>query len=481
MANKTNRVCLLSNSDIIVYKIFEAEGKTRVPKFYSCGGAVVDIQTTKEADSYGYRLDFDVEAQVFELSKYKVQFNEDDHTYSETGAKKIAQFSIPEQELTILDYAEIDNMRSDRHSYTQALTPVLLFIKNIYQYAKDSVCAQHTYSMFAKYARNYVEAYKNMILYYNDMDKLESLGESVFIMIGSETFTINKAETKRHKILDVPKRVLNYLESCEKAKNNSFFKETYVSSFQTIASLTDDANEMLAMIDYFEMFNKLKQKISFTNRGYSYLIEEPDESSFISKMAHIKQLKPKLDLRQVLNYIIKQQFCRFYYDHGKIVSPERLAANMPSRTAQHYYDYLKMDPVDLFPQDLFKSHNVLAKTKKDVLSDAEKEMFHSYGNELSKKLNQEIGSFRFMVPTDYESYSIIAESFHNCLPVCAKAFYMGLCDIVFVYRQGETVPKYALEISKRNTIVQAKTTRDLDISEEDILLALDKYEKKISE
>jgi hypothetical protein len=44
---------------------------------------------------------------------------------------------------------------------------------------------------------------------------------------------------------------------------------------------------------------------------------------------------------------------------------------------------------------------------------------------------------------------------------------------------GEDTPKYALEINAYGDVVQAKTIRDLDISDEDVLKAIAEYVKEL--
>jgi hypothetical protein len=159
--------------------------------------------------------------------------------------------------------------------------------------------------------------------------------------------------------------------------------------------------------------------------------------------------------------------------------PIRFAATIPSRMAGIYYDYLKMKPVELFPQDLYKSHNILALESKIVITDDEAEKFNEYGTMLASKYNMNVDDYRFEVPTDYRKFVDIGKTFMNCLPTCGPAFYNGRCDIVFIYGKNDEVPKYAIELDAYADVVQAKTTRDMDISDVEVLKAIDKYVGKL--
>jgi hypothetical protein len=91
-----------------------------------------------------------------------------------------------------------------------------------------------------------------------------------------------------------------------------------------------------------------------------------------------------------------------------------------------------------------------------------------------------VGTYNFVVPTDYTEFVRIGKTFMNCLPTCGKAFYNGMCDIVFIYDGAEKTPKYAIELDCHAQVVQAKTIRDMDISDEDVLIAIDKYVNKLA-
>jgi hypothetical protein len=134
-----------------------------------------------------------------------------------------------------------------------------------------------------------------------------------------------------------------------------------------------------------------------------------------------------------------------------------------------------MNPTEIFAQDLYKSHNVLAKECKLSPTAEEIEMFAAYSNLLGASINKTIKDYTFVVPTDYKEFIRIGKTFMNCLPTCGKAFYSGMCDIVFIYKDGEDTPKYALELDAYRDVVQAKTIRDLDITDEEVLKAIDAY------
>ena len=190
-------------------------------------------------------------------------------------------------------------------------------------------------------------------------------------------------------------------------------------------------------------------------------------------------MHPEIDLRKLLKYLIKQQFWR-KHSEDDYVDCARFALEIPSVLARIYYDYLKLGAVDLFPQQLYKSHNVLSLEADIKFTEKEKIRFAEYGTLLGKELDRTVNDFMFTVPKDYDEFVRIGKTFQNCLPTCGDSFYRGLCDIVFIYKEGEEIPKYAIELNKDGLLVQAKTTRDLDISDEAVLKAIEIFERQVA-
>lgn len=465
------RIRIVSNTDYICYA--HNNHQTRVETRYSNG---IDLYRTGWQNQRGYLLEYDVDDAIYVLSEYEVGIRtEEDRRVDEIGMVEIAKFYMTQQKLEILVQEKIDEMGSNYSS--AAMLPVFMFLKVAYNNAENGICGQKVWELFVRIATNLPNAYKNMVLYYDHMESLEKLGVSMFFTIGKQDFQIQTDVSERHKVLSVPKQVLAYIDSDQDA--TTYNRETYIDAFRSMSNV--DPNELIAVIDYFKLYDQITKKISHKYKTYNYgSIGNGCKSTLVCCFAEIKKLRPDIDLRKLLNYLIKQQFWRWHSSSNCNVSDcERMAIEIPSTIAGIYRDYLKLGPTDLFPQHLQKSHNVLAIESKIVFSNEEKQKFAEYGIQLAKELDRDVDGFVFSVPTDYDEFVRIGKTFQNCLPSCGDSFYRGMCDIVFIYRAREDTPKYAIELNKQRLLVQAKTTRDLDITDADVLKAIEKYERMI--
>ena len=463
------KICISTTTEYIGYVASSQDGERHV---YSNGLWLTKMASTS---SLGYRLDFDTDQNEYVLSKYSAELGSlENLNVLEQGIVEIASFNIATQEFSILAKAEIINIGNVRSS--EQLLSVFKFIKIAYENAQNKISGAKVWELFKKSCIHSTHAYKNMLLFYDNMECLEKLGVSMFFMIGQENFKIDTEANERHKLFNIPKQVLNYIEN--DSEKNSYKKERYIECFKKIKS--SDPNELIAIIDYFKLYDEITKKISHKSRSKSYgsSIGEGDKCSLIYWFSEIKEMHPEIDLRKLLKYLIKQQFWR-QHSENDYVDCARFALEIPSVLARIYYDYLNLGATDLFPQHLYKSHNILSIEAHVEFTDEEKLRFEKYGIALGKELNRDINEFSFVVPSNYDEFVRIGKTFQNCLPTCGESFYRGLCDIVFIYSAEEDTPKYAIELNKEGLLVQAKTTRDLDISDEDVLMAIETFEKQI--
>lgn len=464
-----SRICISTTTEHIGYIDSSNDGQKHV---YSNGLWLGKISAR---NSIGYRLDYDTDCNEYLLSKYVVALGEFEKlNVLEQNLIELAKFKMENQEFSILDKDNVTNIGNTYSS--EQLLPVFKFIKVVYENAQNEISGKKVLDLFTKLCIHSPHAYKNMLLFYDSMESLEKLGVSMFFMIGQEQFKIDTDASARHKLIKIPKQVLNYIE--EEADQNTYRKECYVEYFRKMESV--DPNELIAVIDYFKLYDEITKKISHKSKTKSYgtSIGEGDKCLLIHWFAEIKEMHPEIDLRKLLKYLIKQQFWR-KHSEDDYVDCARFALEIPSVLARIYYDYLKLGAVDLFPQQLYKSHNVLSLETNIKFTEEEKVRFAEYGTMLGKELNRKINIFTFTVPNNYDEFIRIGKTFQNCLPTCGDSFYRGLCDIVFICKEEEETPKYAIELNKEGLLVQAKTTRDLDISDEPVLKAIEIFEKQV--
>ena len=464
------RITMISESDYRTMSFRNATGGT---DSYTNG---VSIDRIWNDNWMGYRLDYDTDENTFYLVRYKgVSVN--NGFIDDTNGEDIISFNSDTKELSIL--CDIDELRDD-NSISSTSIVVMRFLREIMLNHKEAVAGTNVYRVIKQ--RNMLQSntFANILKYYDSVQSIEKLGDKFMDSLREPDFSINTDVRERHKALNLPKRVVQFIEQLEADRYNRSYTSTYLRAFQKMQ--TGDSNELIALIDYLEMYAKLSKKIPNQNGGsWNGAASPGNEQELVAKIGDIKEFKPELDVRKILNYLIKQHFnCMFSVGYSNPNhDPIRFAATIPSRMAGIYFDYLKMNPVDPFPQDLYKSHNILALESKIVITDEEASKFNEYGTMLATRYNMDIGKFRFEVPTDYRKFVDIGKTFMNCLPTCGKAFYNGKCDIVFIYGENDVIPKYAIELDKYADVIQAKTTRDMDISDETVLEAIEKYVRKL--
>jgi hypothetical protein len=302
--------------------------------------------------------------------------------------------------------------------------------------------------------------------------------------INNQDFELIDA-SKRHQVCKVPKQVMDYVDNLKIDNNHWGSKELpakYLAAFQSC--MGDDPNEVIALIEYFDLVDALMKKIPAKQHSwYSSAAAPGNALDYLCRLGEIRSKHPEIDLRKMNQYLIKQQFIQVFEKpkwSGNKANPIRFMATIPSFMAKIYVDYLNMNPTNLFPQDLYKSHNALVAECKITISDEDALKFEEYGNRLASRYNMQVENYSFVVPTNYKDFVEVGKTFMNCLPTCGPAFMNGYCDIVFIYGKDEKLPKYVLEL-KDTSIIQAKTIHDLDITDESIIKTIDKYIAKLSE
>ena len=411
------------------------------------------------------QLDFDTEKNEYLLYSDLLDVDTEDH-FVISESVLIAKFSVTEAKMHIINEHCIKSMCT---SCVPSVAMVHL-VYVAYNAAKNRPCAQHLLNQYYKYKEGYgkVRILSNLCLCYNNMEAIEALGEALFGTMANEDFKIESDRDERHKMLGLPKRVANYI-----SQNGSDWEKTQmIKYFQSISS--NDPNEIIAIVDYLEDQENTKKYVSQGNDRY--LIGSGCE--LLKQFSQIRELDKSLDLRKVLNYCIKQRMLRPYNDTlNSVHNSFRYMLSIPSKEAEIFADYLKSNPSEKFPQNLYRAHNVAMLEIDTKVKDGDNEKFAEYGRVLSQSHNWEFERYRFEVPTNYQRFLAIGKEFKNCLPLCGEAFFSGLCDIVFVYAEEEKdFPIIALETNPHGFVIQAKKKHDMDIDNEDELNAIKKYE-----
>ena len=426
-----------------------------------------------------YRVDYDVDNNAYHLILFDV-FPGQNYMLEITQGTTVASFDATNKKLTLNEHAR-ELIDSDS-SGISGNVPISKFISIICMNHENAIAGINVLTLLKKLSYLNNNALYNLLSYYEDIQHIEKLGDKFIDSISNDDFVLNTDARERHKALNLPKQVVQFVESIQMGSNSyRSGYSAYLKCFQNM--MRDDGNELIAIVDYLKMYEKLSKKIPNQNGGsWNGAASPGNEFDLLEKLGQIKTKRPDLDLRKVLNYLVKQHFLQLFesgYANPKF-DPIRFAATIPSKMASIYNDYLNMDPIELFPQDLYKSHNVLAIEAKINLDENEIAKFNEYGTMLSHRYNMSVDRYNFVVPTDYTEFVRIGKTFMNCLPTCGKAFYSGLCDIVFIYDGDEKTPKYAIELDAHAQVVQAKTLRDMDISDEGVLTVIDKYVTKLA-
>lgn len=423
-------------------------------------------------------LKMDVDENIYILSSKDANLIGNDIVCN--NEKEIARFLCCEQKLILKD--EFENIPSYKSSLSSSY-PAMKFLSIAMNMHQNAIAGQKVFQMLRMVNLNN-DGYYNMMKHYDLVQQVEKLGSKLITTINNKDFQLIDA-SKRHQVCKVPKQVMEYIDNLKIDTSRWSAKELpsrYLAAFQSC--MGDDANEVIALIEYFNLVDALMKKIPAKQSSwYSSAAAPGDSLDYLCRLGEVRARHPEIDLRKLNQYLIKQQFIQIFAKpqwSGSNANPIRFMVTIPSFMAKIYVDYLNMNPTNLFPQDLYKSHNALSIECKIKISAEDAAKFEEYGTTLAARYNMQIGDYSFVVPTDYSKFVEIGKTFMNCLPTCGPAFMNGYCDIVFIYGKDEKIPKYVLEL-KDTTIVQAKTVHDLDITDEAIIETIDKYVTKLSE
>ena len=428
-----------------------------------------------EKDREGFKLEYDTEQNSYILSVVILTVDGIFVRELKESQKICARFLDTTSTMEVVDKDSLI-----RCAELSSFTSIVLakFFKVAYDAAKNPQCAKHIEEMYYNmngYANSTILA--NLIIHYNNMDAIEAIGESMLCALDSKEFELSTTFGKRHQILGLPKKITSWIAKTQ----SDYSKSVFTSEFQKM--MRDDPNELIAIVDYLDMQQeKLIKIIKKGKRKAEYSPLDGSSLELVSALSKIREVDDSLDLRRVLNYCVKQKLLQ---SHNKNVTGIgngfRYLVAIPSAQAKTYADYLKTSPKEKFPSNLVKAHNAamleieISPTEEDI------QKFKAYGENLSKTHNHEYKKddkvFHFKVPTNYEEFLEIGRMFQNCLPLCGSSFFSGLCDIVFVYENDDTIPKYALETDKMGFVSQAKQKHDLDIEEEFAMQAVIHYER----
>lgn len=394
--------------------------------------------------------------------------------------EEVARFDCKTKTVTLAK--DFDNLRECKNNIASSY-PAMKFLSIAMRLHQNAIAGTKVFQMLRQKSLNN-NGYCNVFKYYDMVQQIEKLGEKFISTINNPDFQLTDAN-KRHQVCKLPKAVMEYIDNMNIEPGRYRASELpvkYLEAFQSC--MGDDANELIALIEYFNLVDALMKKIPCKQSSWYASAAAPGDSlTYLERLGDVRATHPEIDLRKLNQYLIKQQFMQMfekpYWSRGH-ANPIRFAATIPSFMAGIYVDYLKMNPTNLFPQDLYKSHNALAKECKIKITPEEAEKFKEYGEALAERYNMTVGDYSFVVPTDYSKFVEIGKTFMNCLPTCGTAFYNGYCDIVFIYGKDESIPKYVLEL-KDTMVVQAKTVHDLDITEEVIINTIDKYVAKLAD
>ena len=435
-------------------------------------------------DRYGNSnsMFFSVYYNYAENTYYLVAYNAiagDRCTIDEEDHVIVAMFKSDEKELVVNEMA-LSKLCSEVNRYWSGSNiPISRFISEILTNHKNEIAGKNVWYLIRTKCNGVNQhCFTNILKYYDAVQSVEKLGEMFIQSICEADFRINIDARDRNKTLEVPKQAIHYIESLDSSRRYGSYHKDYLSAFQKM--MGDDPNEIIRIVDYLNMHKSvLSKKIPNQNGGnwYNHAASPGDDLDLLKAFGRIRELRPEIDLRRVLGYLICQQPRQSFdkgYSRAK-ADPIRFLITIPSHLAKQYADYLATNPVELFPQDLNTSHNVRVVENDIQPTEEEIAKFYEYGSFLSTSHNKVVGDYVFEVPTDYKEFINIGQEFMNCLPRCGKLFYSGKKDIVFVKKRDDDTFKYALELDAYGEVKQAKTYRDLDINDIEVLTAIDRY------
>lgn len=392
--------------------------------------------------------------------------------------EEIAVFNLETKEMTLPIAWSIEfAIKLSYGNWRSPISPcVMCFLTKAYEEAKNQTVAKHILEMLKPLGEvTPVYAIYNLIRYYNYMEQIEAIGDSLFCAINTVDFALNTSRKERHKIIELPKAVLTWIETEDDISD----KANVINDLRKL--MGKDPNEIIEVVEYLKtmraIYNKLfpsAQKMWFGN----------NQSMFLSELQEVREFLPEARLKKIIQYAVGQRF-----KNSSVILLDRYARrsctsllDFPINELQTMRDYLETCPDDAFPQNIYKAHNVaMIEAECAEFTDEEKEIFANYGKNLAGTHNDKDAKFEFRVPVNYDTFLKEVKPFQNCLPICGKSFMYGQCDIVLVYEHGNELPSYALETDCNGIVLQAKGYHDLDIDNEDIFESVTKYEKRLIE
>lgn len=426
-----------------------------------------------------HRLDYDITTNVYSLMKVKLGISPEGWII-DLDESTIADFDENSKKLTLVDVEAAKDVTFANNNIV-----VSKFMNIICLNHENAIAGTNVFKLLQN-LKNFNEyALYNLLVYYDNIQAIEKLGESFIASIADKDFVLRADARARHQVINLPQQVIRYCESVKPDAYGYYHRRdihaTYLQHFKNMNA--KDPNELIYLVNYLELQKKVSKKIPNQNGGSMGVASPGSELELIERLAEIKQLQPDLDLRKVLKFLITQHSMQTFevgYSNANH-DPIRFIVTIPSTMAGIYRDYLRMKGiVELFPQDLYKSHNITTIEAKVDPSETTIRKFNQHGTLLGQRFNKTIGKYRFFVPNDCKEFLRIAKEFHNCLPTSIDDFINGRQNIQFIEVAGETSIRYVVEVNNRGELIQAKTIRDIDISDEDVLDAIDLYIKELN-
>lgn len=230
--------------------------------------------------------------------------------------------------------------------------------------------------------------------------------------ISREDFTLNNAK-KLHRVIELPKQVLEFLKDKEFA--------SLLSDFKLIAA--DNPNEAIYVVEWYQRYKKMQN----LKKGTQYF------DSFIRELAKLKE-KYKIDIFKLLPYLAAQ---RFYFEE---IPEDKF--ELPYEELRLYRDYMNLgNVVDKFPSCLQAAHNIGVRNNKIV---SNTELCAKFAEVVApwKEWEWVHDGFAIVAPVTAQDFVSEGENLHHCLATYVELVANGSEKVMFV--RNEATPNESL-------------------------------------
>lgn len=366
-----------------------------------------------------------------------------------------------------VDYEHLPMFMICLPSYSELKIPSLMACANaLKEYAPLS-------NLIRKIGNFGPREFVNILQYMDRLDALESLGETILQGIHKPDFSIKIDDgRKRSQKIGLPANFISMVE-----KNFPQEAHSIIAEIQGSLLDSDDGNDVMEFGKWLQLYHDLE---AFAN-GQTY--NEYDK--YVMHICHV-HAQTGMKYAGICEYVARQEFKRFDYNvthqgyRGQVEKARDVSKRvylLPNETAREYDDYIcRMKAVDWTPANLWLAKSHLAARQEVSVDEDSANAFAMRSSELAS-LNRTIDGYKFAVPETYKQLVDVGMTFHNCLPSCGPAYISGAINIVFVTPPQSEIPLYALEVGRNGKFLQIKKDHDLDVTDEDVLRVIRKYEQ----